>query len=415
MGPLKILVYEFFSAGESKATSGNLTAEGLFMLAAAVKDLGAVPGVKVVTVLNRHYQSLELDGVDLELGPAQVIWSECGADTGGWLRVDDSWPFFRQGLKASDAALVIAPETGGILAQLTELAEGWGKIVLGSSAQAVAVAGDKKATLERLAEAGIAVPKGRVYGPEDDISWEDWCRHFPGAAVVKPVDGAGSQATFLVRDQLGLDRALKRLAQASPHTRFLIQEYIPGEAASVSCLVAHGPKPEVLTFSLNQQLLAVDKGAFCFQGVKVPYHHPQARKALAVASRCCQAIPGLAGFVGVDLVLSPAGPVVMEVNPRLTDAYVALRQVTGTNLGQYLLEACIRHRLLPPPDLVGEFTFWVGGGGAELGTRVKAGSASEVGKASEVKPGESHLRGRHWWGQYQGLLGRDGSRPGSKG
>jgi predicted ATP-grasp superfamily ATP-dependent carboligase len=31
-------------------------------------------------------------------------------------------------------------------------------------------------------------------------------------------------------------------------------------------------------------------------------------------------IPGLAGYVGVDLIFTPSGPIMVEVDPRLTSA-----------------------------------------------------------------------------------------------
>jgi predicted ATP-grasp superfamily ATP-dependent carboligase len=51
-----------------------------------------------------------------------------------------------------------------------------------------------------------------------------------------------------------------------------------------------------------------------------------------------KAIPGLRGFVGIDLVWHPrCGPVVIEVNPRVTCAYVGLSASLGRNLAAELL------------------------------------------------------------------------------
>jgi predicted ATP-grasp superfamily ATP-dependent carboligase len=44
-----------------------------------------------------------------------------------------------------------------------------------------------------------------------------------------------------------------------------------------------------------------------------------------LAQKVARALPGLRGFVGVDLVWHPSqGPVAIEVNPRVTSAYVGL-------------------------------------------------------------------------------------------
>ena len=51
----------------------------------------------------------------------------------------------------------------------------------------------------------------------------------------------------------------------------------------------------------------------------------------------CRAIPGLWGYVGVDLVIGDNGPVVLEVNPRLTTSYIGLSRSIGHNVAELLL------------------------------------------------------------------------------
>ena len=50
-----------------------------------------------------------------------------------------------------------------------------------------------------------------------------------------------------------------------------------------------------------------------------------------VAARIAKAFPGLWGYVGIDLIDSPAGPLVLEINPRLTTSYVGLAAAIGGN------------------------------------------------------------------------------------
>jgi predicted ATP-grasp superfamily ATP-dependent carboligase len=44
------------------------------------------------------------------------------------------------------------------------------------------------------------------------------------------------------------------------------------------------------------------------------------------------------GYVGVDLVLTGDGPVVLEINPRLTTSYCALRPALGLNTAALVLD-----------------------------------------------------------------------------
>ena len=56
-----------------------------------------------------------------------------------------------------------------------------------------------------------------------------------------------------------------------------------------------------------------------------------------LGGRIAAAIPGLWGYVGVDLVATPSGPVVLEVNPRLTTSYCGLRSALQINAAELVL------------------------------------------------------------------------------
>jgi len=49
-------------------------------------------------------------------------------------------------------------------------------------------------------------------------------------------------------------------------------------------------------------------------------------------------MPGLWGLCGVDFVETGAGPVVIEVNPRLTTSYAGLHRAIGINPAHLVLE-----------------------------------------------------------------------------
>jgi tyramine---L-glutamate ligase len=111
--------------------------------------------------------------------------------------------------------------------------------------------------------------------------------------------------------------------------------------------------------SVNRQHLRIDAaGALSYEGVEVnvlPLARPrgaakgagpQAAALQMLATRVGQCLPGLRGFVGIDLVWhAQRGPVLIEVNPRVTCAYVGLSQALGRNLAADVIKACRR----PPP------------------------------------------------------------------
>jgi predicted ATP-grasp superfamily ATP-dependent carboligase len=51
-------------------------------------------------------------------------------------------------------------------------------------------------------------------------------------------------------------------------------------------------------------------------------------------------LPGLRGYVGVDVVLTRSEAVVIEVNPRLTTSYLGVRSAIEENVAALALAAC---------------------------------------------------------------------------
>jgi predicted ATP-grasp superfamily ATP-dependent carboligase len=55
-----------------------------------------------------------------------------------------------------------------------------------------------------------------------------------------------------------------------------------------------------------------------------------------------EALPGLWGYVGIDFIENhELGPLVLEINPRLTSSYAGIRQATGINVAEQILR--LRH------------------------------------------------------------------------
>lgn len=314
---MNILVYEHVTGGgvAGAAFPQDLAAEGYAMLGVALRGFMGLPGYRI-TVL--HDARLR--------GDAFLAHRRIPVEPGR-LR-----PRFVEAVGGADAVLIIAPETGGILAALTAAVEAAGKPVLGAPAAAVQEAGDKLRASRALAAAGVRVP-GTVGGLSSDspIVW------LPYPIVVKPKLGAGGEGISLVRHACRLGEAVARAQAVGGRAGCLAQEYIPGLPASVS-LLSDGRRARPLT--LNRQFIGGGTG-FSYVGGEVPCDHPQHDAAFEVAARACAAIRGLKGYVGVDMILADDGPVVIEVNARWTTSCVGIERTTDVNLSAAVLDAVL--------------------------------------------------------------------------
>lgn len=245
-------------------------------------------------------------------------------------------------LAASDATWIIAPETAGCLERLVAQAEAAGVEVFGPSAKAIHCAADKLGLARRLGKHGVPHPATRR--AQSLAECQKAARRLGLPVVVKPARGAGSEGVSLVTDSRRLPQAVAAARRAGGSGPLLVQRYMPGVPASVSLLSA-GCRAVVL--SVNAQTLKRSSG-FAYKGGTTPLTHPLAKQAAAMALATCRALPDLKGYIGVDLVLTETEAIVIEVNPRLTTAYLGVRAAFRVNVAGLAIAACAGRLPLVP-------------------------------------------------------------------
>jgi predicted ATP-grasp superfamily ATP-dependent carboligase len=297
----RVFVFEYLTGGGlidgDEAAVAELLPLGLTMRDALVADLAEVPGVVVSAAVSARAPQFPAN--------TQAVQAEPG---------ESSFDFVARQAALHDVAWVVAPETGGLLAAFQRLVgeARW----LGCSAEAITIAASKSATLLALARHGITTPLAF----EHALRW-----------VVKPDDGAGAVATRV--------HTSRSAAQADAAQRqgglTALEPWVEGDALSVS-LRCSGAGAELLSVN-RQQIHIGEHGSVGFRGVAPGSPHDRSRLA-AVAEQVVRALPGLRGFVGIDLVWhAQRGPVVIEVNPRVTVAYAGLSAALNRNLAAELL------------------------------------------------------------------------------
>jgi predicted ATP-grasp superfamily ATP-dependent carboligase len=318
---MKLFLYEHITGGGlcGEPLPTSLAMEGRAMLTSLCQDLDQIEGVSVSILW------------DERLRPPDVPAAIRRLTTKTSEQVRSS---FDRMLEEADATCVIAPELGGQLYTLAQGVTQRGRCLLGSTPIGIELASDKWLLPRHLALHGIKAVPAMPFSDEILLREGLGERSF----VVKPRRGAGSTDVFVISTDADL-AALPGFSQ-----EMIATPWMDGVPASVLLLV--NPSGAPLPLLPSRQRLSRD-GRLKYLGGALPLDDEFAERATRLAERAVQAIPGLRGFVGVDLLLAtresagsqtPQEDVVVEVNARVTTSYVGLRALARDNLARLWLD-----------------------------------------------------------------------------
>ena len=338
---MRVFVYEHLTGGGLLLRDDELAplaGEGDMMIRALLRDLAEIPGIEPVVLRDPRLET------DLQ---ATVLVPRSAGDL---------WPCFQRALQMSDAAWPIAPEQDGWLERVTQAVVDSGRALLNSRAPAVRLAASKLATSRALVAAGVAVVP--TFARPDEVPPQ------AAALVAKPDDGAGCVDTFVLRDRSAPSR------WALEHSVY--QPLVEGEPRSLCVLCCDGGARLI---SCNRQHIVEENGKLEFAGVTANALGDDDGSYARLAQAVAAAIPGLWGHVGIDFIETARGPVVIEVNPRMTTACVGLRAALGSSVGALVVGL--------PDSLLGS-TLAPAGSGRAVHVRVPRTDAS----GSLQRPGQ---------------------------
>jgi len=323
---MRLLLYEWCCSGGLRgpdatavlgtASPAGLAAEGRLMLEALAADAVKLSGCEVTLLVD----SL-LHEEQRPRPPVAAVTRE--------VEPGDELAVLAAAAGATDAVMLVAPETGGVLTDRLKMLEraGFGNRVIGGPERFAAAATDKQITCELLAAAGLPVPAGRSLRPGETLP-----SGFRLPAVVKARGSAGGD---------GLRQLATPVDYSPPTGPVRIESLAVGTPASVSCLC--GPHRCLPLLPVEQRFS--EGRSPSFRGIRPlatplrPRASALAVRAIGAVARATSSIPR--GWVGVDMILGgrPDGrdDRVLEVNPRLTTSFVGLsRSLPGGLIGPLL-------------------------------------------------------------------------------
>lgn len=313
----RVFVWEYLCSGACPEANSrpSLAREGRAMLLALMEDCARVPELRPATVWNSRLGPFPLSGV--EVHPATSPAEEAQV--------------FEKLASVCDSTMIIAPEFDDLLLSRSRRVLQCGGRLAGCRPGAVRLCGDKLETYRRLQLAEIPTIRTQAFVESKGTRQLTW------PAVLKPRHGAGSLAMRVVRDASDFERQAAAIRADAAQYPLVFQPYVAGRAISLALVM--GPRGVESLLPIGEQRLSND-GRFQYQGGRIPATlgpaEAQAVRKLALDAASC--IEGLHGYVGFDLIVPRDGgtPVLVEINPRLTTAYVGYRHLAGENLAARL-------------------------------------------------------------------------------
>jgi predicted ATP-grasp superfamily ATP-dependent carboligase len=302
---VKILVFEYITGGgfNKQELPDSLAGEGSLMLNALLDNLIRLNPLEVTVMLD--WRCSELIG---EYGINTVI-----------IRPEqDVTEEFARCVKQADLVWPIAPEFDGILQTLCQTVASLDKILLTSSASAVAIAGNKFKTYELLSRHAINVVPSRML--DQEYSLGEW--------MIKPVDGVGCADSYVISNQQEFEQMTARKGA------FIIQPHLQGAKTSLSCLFKQG---RGWLICANCQHFELINRQYHLREIVVNCY-PDLGRYQSVIAEIALALPELWGYVGIDLIETAAQTWVLEINPRLTTSFVGINDALGINVAEAVMQ-----------------------------------------------------------------------------
>lgn len=315
----------------------DLAAEGLAMSTCLISDMTGLKNAEVHCVWDTQLGACPFANVVLHPTRTKRTLEELLVDWGSVANL-------------CDVAVIIAPESNGLLHDIIESMRSGTCRLLNCSPEFIAAGSDKWESYERLN--GFCRQPNTVLG-SSFLSSPKLLDDRNGL-ILKPRDGVGSDSVqfFASHSELQIEmrnRYRKAFDTTEPKKtdlnrldQWLVQEFVPGIAGSIS--IVCGRNSQIVLPTMTQRIERDALQCLRYTGSDGYRKLIDDDESHLLAKTIVQHLPGTPlGWIGIDFVASANGPIVIEVNPRLTSSYIGLRKIVDRNLAAKILEADTAH------------------------------------------------------------------------
>ena len=310
---MKHFLFEFITGGglSGQTLPDSLVREGRIMVKTILRELIACGHTEITITKDQRLKSFSKNVIEHDINTS----------------IEEMLPDI---IRKSNISWLIAPETGNCLYDLTNLFLKNSSLFIGSSLNAVKIASSKQTTYDVLKNENINIPNTVFLNEEIPNSNNGW--------IIKPDDGVGAENCIYIRDNYELK---KKLLTKEPDN-YVIQPFIDGEHMSMSLFVYN---KNVQLLSCNKQEIILQNNVIKLTGIIVNEYLSYAKKMRELATEIVSAIPGLSGYVGVDLIRKNNKFFVVDINPRFTTSYAGLSGSLGVNITEKIVETFMQQEI----------------------------------------------------------------------
>jgi predicted ATP-grasp superfamily ATP-dependent carboligase len=327
---MKILIFEYITGGgfNKQELPDALKREGCLMLQALLDNFAAINTIDLLVMLDHRL-----------VGTVDTLHYDCAVIDAS----QDCHEEFAWLIQQCDAVWPIAPEFDGILQALCESIEAAGKRLLSSPSSVVKITGNKYLTYQHLQKYAIATVPTCLLAADETLSRDIpaiMASHYPTDTsewIIKSIDGVGCIDSWIITD-------LQEIAAISDKEHYIIQPHLHGRKTSLSCLFKNGL---VWIISVNEQQFKILDKRYHLSAIVVN-KNPDIGHYQNLVDDIAYAFPDLWGYVGIDLIETPVQTWVLEINPRLTTAFVGIQAALGINVADTVLQLLVGAPKLKP-------------------------------------------------------------------